>query len=491
MRVSTGPRVALAVVLVAGIGLAGAGTAAADSGIEWAPCPENAAVECGEVTVPIDWARPGKGTIDIAVARRKATDPDARIGTLLFLPGGPGGSGVNTVLAGGRLPADIAARFDIVGFDPRGTNRSHPVVCDAALVANPPEQVPDLGARLSEMTAYSKRLGRSCREHTGPLIDHVDTASVARDMDALRAALGERQVSLYGISYGTLTGQMYAERFPQRVRAMVLDSVFDHSLSTTRFLASEARAAEDGFGQFVAWCEQDASCALHGRDAAEVYAGLYEKALAGELHVPGDPTRPVGPLDLIGVAVNHLYGPHWAELAVLLDELDSQRPQVGAQVAPELTPMPLASFCGDHDFDFRSQREWTKAWRMMNREAPTVRGHFAWTLVTLCAEWPARTGNPQHRTDIDGGPTVLLMNAQYDPATPHEWATSVARQIGDSVLLTYDGWGHGVHNRSECTLGALNRYLIDGIAPAPDTHCAAVPPAQLTTAGSPPTTIGW
>ncbi|MGW5052072.1 alpha/beta hydrolase [Actinokineospora sp. NPDC004072] len=480
-------RIAAVAVLVAGIGLTGAGTAAADRGLDWAPCPEDAAVECAELTVPIDWARPDRGTIEIAVARRKAVDP---VGTLMFLPGGPGGSGVNAVLAGGRMPAEISSRFDIVSFDPRGTNRSHPVVCAADVVTAMPEMVPDKGARYAEVKAYAKRLGQSCREHTGPLIDHVDTASVARDMDALRTALGERQLSLYGISYGTLTGQMYAERYPHRVRSMVLDSVFDHSLSTRGFLASEARAAEDGFAEFAAWCGRDASCALHGQDVSAVFTSLYERSVRGELHAPGDPSTLIGPMELIGATIDGFYLPSWAELATALRDLSAEGPRVAAQ--PDLVPLPIASFCGDHDFTIGSQGAWTSAWRMMNREAPTMRSHFSWALISLCAEWPARTGNPQHRTDINGGPTVLLMNSAHDPATPHEWATSVARQIDNSALLTYDGWGHGVHDRSPCTSGALTRYLLDGTTPPRGTHCPAVPPSATTTlAVDPSTGLGW
>lgn len=485
----TGLRVALAAVLIAGSGVAGAGTAAAEPALDWRPCQENTEVECAELTVPIDWARPSKGTIEVAVARKRASEPDARIGTLVYLPGGPGGSGVSALVGTGVLTPEIAERFDVVSFDPRGTNRSHPVLCSADLVAAAPEVVPDAGARLAEVTAYSRRLGRDCREHTGPLIDHVDTVSVARDMDALRAALGERELSLYGISYGTLTGQMYAEKFPRRVRAMVLDSVFDHNLSTRRFLASEARAAEDSFGEFIAWCEREPSCALHGRDVGAVFGGLYEKSVRGELHVPGDPATPLAPMDLITAAVGRLYGPHWAALAELLAALAEQDSPT-AQSSPELTEFPLAMFCADHRFEFSSQREWATAWRAMNSAAPTIRGHFAWPLVSTCAGWPARTGNPQHRTDIDGGPPVLLMNSRYDPATPYEWATGVARQIENSVLLTYDGWGHRVYDRSGCTLDAFHRYLIEGRTPARGTHCAAVPPARSTADSQSPMT-GW
>ncbi|MFC7614491.1 alpha/beta fold hydrolase [Actinokineospora soli] len=433
--------VVLATAVVAGAGLAG--PVSASPALGWGPCPEDAAVECASLTVPVDWDRPTAGTIEVRVARKRATGD--RIGTLFFLPGGPGGSGVGAVLTRAPLSAEIAARFDVVGIDPRGTNRSSPVVCDADL-ADLPAGVPDTGARLVDVAASARRLGRDCRARTGPLLDHVDSAAVARDLDALRAALGERQVSVYGISYGTLAGQMYAELFPRRVRAMVLDSVFDHSLSTRDFLTSEARAAEETFGQFVAWCDREPSCALHGRDVRRVYTDLYAEAVRGELHVPGDPAAPIGPMDLIGIAVGHQYGPAWNQLAGLLAAMAGGTAPVALQAA-EVVEFPMAVFCADHDFRFSSQRDWADAWREVQRDAPTVGGHFAWSAASACASWPARTGNPQHRTDVDGGPAILLMNSRYDPATPLEWARGVERQIDRSVLLTYDGWGHNVHAR--------------------------------------------
>ncbi len=465
-------RALLAVVLTAGATLTATTTAQAET-VDWQPCQENPAAQCATVTVPIDYARPATGTIEVAIARKPATDPARRIGVLFGMPGGPGGSGVDQVLHGG-VPPEIAARFDFVSFDPRGTNRSNPVVCDADLIARMPNLVPETGATLASVQAYSRALGDSCREHTGPLVDHVDNISYARDIDTIRAALGERKLTLAGTSYGTLTGQMYAEHFPHRVRAMVLDSVFDHSLPVSRFVLSEARTGEDSFTEFANWCAANTECVLHGQDPGQVYGDLYAKALRGELSMD--------PLTLAGATLEFFYGPDWAGAAEFLQSLANSPARTAAA---EVVPFPLASFCGDHVTRFSSEREWRSLWHRQSDEAPTMRTHFAWGAVSLCSNWPAKVGNPQHRTDASDAPPILLMNSLHDPATGYEWATGVQRQLEDSVLLTYDGWGHGVRNRSDCTRTAFTNYVVNRTLPRPGTHCAAVEESTVDTRVAP------
>jgi pimeloyl-ACP methyl ester carboxylesterase len=407
--------------------------------------------------VPIDYAHPDDGTIEVAVVRQKATGK--REGTLVFMPGGPGGSGVDRVLDGNVVPAAVAARFDVVSFDPRGTNRSHPIECDANLVANLPNVIPDAGARLADIQDYARELGDSCREHTGPLLDHVDSVSVARDIDALRAALGERKVTLYGRSYGTLAGQMYAENFPHRVRGIVLDSVFNHGLTPSKFITTQAAAGEDAFAAFANWCADDATCALHGQDVSQLYRDLWEQSVRGELPVP--------PMALNQNTLNKFYGPDWAGLAEQLKGL------AGARTTAETTPFPVGAFCADHRVQFFSEGEWLSLWRKQNAVAPVMRTHFAWAVVSVCSAWPAETRNPQHRTDADDAPPILIMNSRHDPATSHEWARDVHRQLDDSVLLTYDGAGHGVMDRTDCTRAVFTDYVLDRETPRPGTHCPA------------------
>jgi pimeloyl-ACP methyl ester carboxylesterase len=449
--------VLLTALLLTGLATTTTATAAAEPALAWGPCEGSTTVECATITVPVDWDRPGTGTIEVAVARTEATG--RRVGTLVYMPGGPGDSGVNRLLRGNVVPQAIAERFDVVSYDPRGTNRSNPVVCDADLVAALPNTIPDAGARLADVQRYARDMGASCRRHTGPLLDHVDNVSVAHDIDAIRAALGEREVTLYGRSYGTLAGQMYAENFPHRVRGLVLDSVFDHSLTPSRFLASEARTGEDSFTEFATWCATAPEC---GMDPAAVYDSLWKKAVRGEL--------PVTAAALNQAVVNRFYGPDWQGAADLLRSLATGQPTL--QADEETAPFPLAAFCTDHRVRISSQGAWLSLWRKQKAVAPILRTHFAWSAVSLCSAWPANTPNPQHRTTVDDDvPPVLIMNARHDPATGHEWARSVHRQIEGSALLTYDGWGHGVMDRNDCTRAVFTDYVLTGGVPRPGTHC--------------------
>jgi pimeloyl-ACP methyl ester carboxylesterase len=177
------------------------------AGIGWVPCPQDAVAECGTVSVPVDWAAPDGPRIDLALVRLPATGPGQRIGALLDVPGGPGDSGVDRVLANrGRFIASLNRRFDIVGYDARGVGRSRPVLCSARLLAAEPAPVLTSQADFEARLAYNGRLRADCRARTGPLFDHADTGSGVRDLDAIRAALGEKTLTFRGRSYGTLLG---------------------------------------------------------------------------------------------------------------------------------------------------------------------------------------------------------------------------------------------------------------------------------------------
>lgn len=478
-----------------------AATAAARDAIAWTPCPEDPAVECGTLAVPIDWSRPSSGTFTVGVARRKATDPAARIGALVLGAGGPGGSGVDLAITSPRmLSPELLRRFDIIGLDARGTNRSHPVVCSTALLGQAPDPIFTSQADFDAALAYNERLRDDCRARTGPLFDHVDSLSTAADLDAFRAALGEERLSFWGGSYGTLLGQLYAERYPHRVRAFVLDSTMDHSLGTRAFMDTEAWGAQDAFNEFVAWCERDSGCLQHGQDVRAFWRDLLARADRGELSIPGQPGARLTAFTLISAAVGHFYDPaNWQPFSQLLADLSAGEAQASpaADTAQEVAPNPFQIFCLDYRLPVRDYREYAGHLRRLARIAPDMRySSLSVSPIVSCLGQPGPIPNPQHRLKVRTDTPVLVANSLHDPATVYPWALGTSRQLGRSGrLLTYEGWGHITYGRGTCVTEAIDAYLISLTLPAPGTRCPAVPPAETRTFRAPveplPGTPGW
>ncbi|MBT2207741.1 alpha/beta hydrolase [Actinomadura sp. NEAU-AAG7] len=465
--------------------------------IAWTECGDDGKAECATLRLPVDWARPDGPSFGLAIARRKAKDPDARVGTLVFGPGGPGDSGVQRVtrLKGGidRFSERLQNRFDIVSFDPRGIGASNPVTCSAELLAERPSPVMKSRKEFDATLAYNKRLRDDCRTRTGPLYDHADTLSTVRDVDAIRAALGETRLNFHGSSYGTLLGEMYAETFPKRFRTMVLESVDDHSLrDTRRFVNSEVAAAQDSFDQFAAWCGRTEECALHGRDVRALWRDLRARAARGTLPDPRNPGSALPEFDLVVLAYKAFYGPDWADLATRLAALDASKPvatrgaspQTSPQTSPRTSPRTTgtatgtdpftAQFCSDWSLPVRGYADYAKIMRGAEKIAPDMSQARPVMAVSACLGWPGPVRNPQHKLRVKGSAPILLANAVHDPATPYSWARTVARQLGrTATLLTYEGSGHGSYNRGPCMRDTIDHYLVTGERPAPGTTCPA------------------
>ncbi|UUU23734.1 alpha/beta hydrolase [Streptomyces sp. DSM 40750] len=453
----------------------------------WEPCESpsgEGTFECATIKVPVDWKRPRGATIDLALARHRATDPERRIGSLLINPGGPGGSGVGFAFSAPEaFSPELLERFDIVGFDPRGVGLSNPVKCDEDLVnAQGALLYPDSYSSFTALREANHALGENCRAVTGPLVDHMDTASVVRDMEAIRVGLGERRISYYGVSYGTAIGQQYAARYPHRVRAMTLDSNMDHSLGRWDFQKTETVAVEESYGQFADWCARTPSCVLHDRDARALFDSLYKRADAGELVLPGDPPYTVTPQDLQNVALSYMYDPaYWFDFAQFLSDLDASAPAAARTLRKYGEPTEFPFFpvmCQDYDFNVPSYATLARYERKLARLAPVTRfSPLGWTVQTGCQDWPTEVTNPQRRLRVDGTPPILMTNSRFDPATPHSWGSNAARQIGhEAVFLTYDGVGHGDYWLSPCARDAIDTYLLTLKTPRKGTHCPAVWP---------------
>ncbi|GAB3817240.1 alpha/beta hydrolase [Kribbella italica] len=463
--------------------------ATAAPSIDWAACqpepgdtPEEIALlpgsECATLKVPIDWNDPAEGTFELAVSRRKAQGQ--RVGVLVFGPGGPGDSGVDRIRTGmSRFSQRLEDRFDIVSFDPRGVARSNAVKCSAALVARQPSPILKNQRDFDATVDYNRELAADCRENTGPVYDHLDTLQTLRDVDAIRAALGEQQISFHGSSYGTLLGQQYAERYPRRVRALVLESVFDHSAATTgEFLDAQAWAGQDSFDEFVKWCTTATTCALHGQDIHAVWDRLLARAGRGELPDPQRPSYPINAFQLSFVTFRTFYGPDWVKLAGLLAQLDKSAPPTQQPPVPTgLTSFSFVTFCRDFSLPVRDYREYAGHLRRLARDNEDLRYPGQLLAVTTCLGLPKAVNPQRDPKRYDLRTPALLINSLHDPATGYNGAKSVARQFGrDGVLVTYRGWGHGSYTTSPCMEATVDGYLIDRDVPHRGKQCAAVDP---------------
>jgi pimeloyl-ACP methyl ester carboxylesterase len=460
--------------------------------IVWAPCegdteglPER--LVCSTLSVPVDWAKPRGPKFDLALAKLPAADPAKRVGSLFVNPGGPGGSGVGFVYGAeySFSPALIDS-FDFVSFDPRGQAASNPVLCDSdAANAQSALLYPSSTAEYKQLRAANKALGQSCAELTGPLVKHVDTASVVRDMDAVRAGIGESKISYYGVSYGTMIGQQYAELFPDRLRALVLDSNMDHAQDVWHYQKWEALAMESSFSQFAAWCGRTEGCALHDEDVLSFFDALYAKAEAGDLVLdPGTEFEwVITPEDLLNLVFGYMYDPaSWFGLADFLQQLGGDAPATQAK-AQRGEPIALGYrpvMCEDFHFDTHSYKPIAAMEKALARLAPhTKLSPLAWTDLTGCQNWPAKVVNPPHRLKASPQlPPILMTNSRHDVATPYQWGTNLASQLPSATLVTYDGVGHGDYWLSPCAQNAIDTYLLTRATPPKGTHCPAVFPTE-------------
>jgi pimeloyl-ACP methyl ester carboxylesterase len=477
------------------------------TGIGWTPCasllPEMAtpvslpaALECASILVPLDYADPSGDQIAIGFNRLPARDPARRIGSLVINPGGPGGSASELVIGealGAPIFSDaIRDHFDLIGLDPRGVGISSPVRCDPDIYNQTVSRFPGDQAGFAALVAYNTALGESCLAMTGPLLGHIDTVSAARDIEAVRLALGGEPLNFLGISYGSLLGAQYAALYPEKIRVMALDGALEHSLSEITLFADETAAYERGLDRFFAWCDADPACALHGEDVSALFDRLVARADREPIPAPacasGAASRPCLPsvtgedirigaqeLLLFKDAIPRLGVPGWNALAEALQAADAgdasslSRPIASGPVDNTLFS-GLAIACLDYptasnDFADLAARE-----RLGRVVAPHVRGAGqSWTILTGCIGWSVPVANPPHALNVQGAPPILIVNSTYDPSTGYPWALGLQAQIAGSVLLTRDGDGHTSALLPGETRDAIDHYLLTGETPPPNT----------------------
>ena len=350
--------------------------------LSWHPCSDDAQApraQCADLTVPVDWGKPKGTSIRLQVARRPALGK--RLGVLVIDFGGPGDGGTD-YLDDARLDDELSpalrAHFDLVAMD----TRDRLVRCSQAAVAKRDALplLPRTQAAFRQRVHVTAALGKDCAAHSPKgLLAHVDSATIARDVDALRTALGEKTISFYGISYGTLIGQMYAERFPRSLRALVLDSVLDHSIDGQRFLREAAAGEEDGFRAFSAWCADHTSRCRLPRNLPSHVDQLFRAARHGRL---SDGTTQVSADELTRMFHSNLslglsgYGPlaHFLKQLTIVDRQPQPATDMQAEPArrgtPELTRDFTAVLCGDWKYDLTTFDRVRVAWTASRKAAP-------------------------------------------------------------------------------------------------------------------------
>jgi pimeloyl-ACP methyl ester carboxylesterase len=427
-------------------------------------------LECADLEVPLDWSRPDGPTVRLALARRPAGG--ARIGLLVTNPGGPGASGVD-FLDADPFSGAVGEAFDVVSWDPRGVGSSTSLSCGAgvadflALDADPDD--PDEQAQLDRAAAA---VAAECARTDGDLLAHLATADAALDLEAIRRALGDEPLTYVGFSYGTQIGQAYAERFPTRIRAMVLDGVVDPALGFTEFLLQQARGFEAAFDDATAACARAGPRRCGVTDLARSFDRV--KARAEVSPIPAGRDR-VGPSEVVVAATYVLYlEDGWAELGPALARAEDGDARALLDLARRYYdfggyPAYAAVVCTD-----APPPAGPDAYRAFADEARRVAPRFGGAVANEllpCATWPAPADAGPAPVTAAGAPPILVVGTTGDPATPYAGAVAVAERLASGVLLTVEGAGHTAYGSNRCATGAVDRYLIDLRVPPAGTIC--------------------
>ena len=464
--------------------------------LHWHPCGGlTAQLKCASLRVPLDYRHPGGRKITLALSEVPATAPSGRLGALIVNPGGPGGSGLNlaaSVAAG--LDPSVAARYDIVGFDPRAVGSSRPALrCDPSFFAGArPDYIPDTKAAEQVLIGRAKAYARDCEQKYGWLLPYMTTEDTARDIDSIRAALGQQKISYFGYSYGTYIGQVYATLFPNRVRRMVLDSTVDPTGVWYADNIAQDYAFQGRQEAFYSWVASHAGLYALGSTKAQVSRAWYRARARLEQHpIQIANGLRIGPDEyddtfLAGGYTNSFWPALAQALAGYLHQgsaagLIAAYQQQGRQVYNEFAVYNAVE-CSDVNWP-RNWAKWDADTRKVYSTAPFETWGNAW-FNAACAFWPVR--GPARPLQIRGRglPGILMLQGTLDAATPYAGAQRAHRALPTARMVVVQGGGnHGQSLASppnRCVNGYLNRYLATGALPRRpglvNATCPALPP---------------
>jgi len=453
------------------------------------------AIDSTFVTVPLSWDDPGGATIKIAIARHSAGS--GKLGSLLINPGGPGGSGYDFVdqYSSYIVTSSVLKKYDIIGFDPRGVGRSRPAITcytdpkqeDKLLYGTYASPYGTQGW-IDELTTVEKSWSAACLKNTGPLLGHIDAESNARDMDVIRAVLGDKKMHYLGYSYGTYLGTMYAELFPKQVGRMVLDGPIDPLVGQLDSLATQMAGFDSALKAYMADCQSQKGCPFTG----SVQNGLQQvRAILDGIdarHLVGSDGRAVDSAT-VGTGISYtLYSKDsWPELTQMFKDLAKNDADSTLQNADGYndrgpdgsysneTDVYAAVTCAESDIGTDGVTP-LQGLAKIDAAAPILGKYFAEddyaVLDTACSNWPLPVAKLPTAFDAKGAPPIIVVATTNDPATPYAGGVSLSKQLSSGVLVTHKGEGHTVYAQGDdCVDTTVDAYLINGTVPTSDPMC--------------------
>lgn len=455
--------------------------------VTWEECEDGFA--CATIEAPLDYSDPSRESIDIA-AIRLDSEGEAQ-GSLLVNPGGPGGSGFNFVRDSAEFVMSERLRqsYDVIGFDPRGVNRSSAVECltdeerEEARNETMPADVTETEA-LDILEADSAEYAELCAERTGELLGYVDTVSAAKDMDILRAIVGDGQLNYLGFSYGTQLGAAYAEMFPEKVGRFVLDGAVDPSLSASEITLGQVEAFDEALRNYVADCQTKNDCPLPG-DVEEGVAVVDELFESVEL---SPMTAADGRLVTIATFFQGFVLPlydsaSWTALSVAIDLALQGDPteilrfaDLGAEREPDgdYVTNAAAAFTAVNclDYPMSADPELLAEEAEALEAASSVFGEYLSYGALACEDWAYEPVLEPSPAGAPGAAPMVVIGTTGDPATPYDWSLALADQLESAVHVTWEGQGHTAYGRSgQCIEDIVDDYLLDGIVPEMGVRC--------------------
>ncbi len=454
--------------------------------LDWRAC---GSFQCADAKAPLDWSDPSKGSVKLALIRHYATGK--RLGSLLVNPGGPGGSGVDFVRDSLDYAVDkkLQQHYDIVGFDPRGVGASTAVRCYE------PKQMDDYlfgitpGPRGSDAwiqasTREATEFAAACQQNTGPLLGQVGTTSAARDLDLLRAVLGDTKLHYLGYSYGTLLGATYAGLYPKRVGRMVLDGALDPTSTSFEVNIGQSKGFEQELRAYLTQCLKRKGCPFSGSvdDALSTVSNLLTSLDASPIR--NSDGRELGADTMVTAIIYPLYdSTAWSALDQLFGDVMKGSARVAFVLADAYydrksdgsysdnsTEAFVSINCLDYASDADPATMRAQA-AQLSKAAPVIGPYMSYGDIG-CAAWPykpTRTNAPIH---APGAAPIVVVGTTGDPATPYQWAVSLSRQLDSGHLVTYHGHGHTAYNKSNsCVNDAVDDYLVGGVVPKSDPEC--------------------